>query len=117
MRALLAEFAFGAEAGEVVYAQLPPHMPLATVGAERAEAALVVWARGEFAQRVDVQVETLVAVGAVAVAHEEVALRHLTQIVLVEEFASFTLLAERAQPVLADEGVVRRVGSGRGRRG
>ena len=51
------------------------------------------------------QVQALVAVGAVPVAHEEVALGHLAQVVLVQELAVLALLAEPPQPVLADERV------------
>lgn len=50
------------------------------------------------------QVQTLVAVAAVAVAHKEIAFRHLAQVVLVQELAALALFAEAAQPVLADEG-------------
>ena len=48
------------------------------------------------------QVQTLVAVAAVPVAHEKVALGHLAQVVLVQELAGLALFAEAAQPVLAD---------------
>lgn len=72
--------------------------------AERAKSPVVMRTGGQFRLRVDVQVETLVAVGAVAVAHEEVALGHLAQVVLVQELARFSLLAEPAEPVLADQG-------------
>lgn len=51
------------------------------------------------------QIETLLAIGAVTVAHEEVALGHLPQVILVQELAMLALLAQPAQPVLADERV------------
>ncbi|KAK5636863.1 hypothetical protein RRF57_012575 [Xylaria bambusicola] len=118
MSPFLARFTIGTEASEIAQAQLPSHMSLAAIRAERAEAAVVVWARREFGQRVDVQVQTLVAVGAVPVAHEEVAFGHLAQVIFVQELASFALFAEGAQPVLAYEGVVRGgVGAAGGGRG
>ena len=94
-----------AEPGEVEQAGLAPDVLLGAVGAEGAEAHVVVRAGREAAEGVDVQVQALVAVGAVAVAHEEVALGHLPQVVLVQELAVLALLAQAAQPVLAHERV------------
>lgn len=105
VRAHLALGPVGAEPGEVEGTQLPPHVLLRAPGPKRAEAHVVVRARRQPAQRVDVQIQALVAVGAVPVAHEEVALGHLAQVVLVQELAVLALLAEAAQPVLADERV------------
>lgn len=51
------------------------------------------------------QVQTLVAVGAEAVAQEEVTLGHLPQVELVQELAALSLFAQATQPVLADERV------------
>lgn len=95
----------GTEPREVKLAQLPPHMLLGAVRTQRTKAHVVVRTRRQLGRRVDVQVQTLLPVGAVAVAHEEVALGHLAQVILVEEFAVLALLAQPAQPVLADEGV------------
>jgi hypothetical protein len=47
------------------------------------------------------QVQTLLAIGAVAIAHEEVALGHLAEVVFVQELAGHALFAQPAQPVLA----------------
>lgn len=47
------------------------------------------------------QVQALVAVRAVPVSNEEIAFRHLAQVVLVKELAGLPLLAQGAQPVLA----------------
>lgn len=105
MRAHLALGPVGAEPGEVERAQLPPDVLLRAPRPQRAEAHVVMRARRQPAQRVDVQVQTLVTVGAVPVAHEEVALGHLAQVVLVQELAVLALLAQAAQPVLADERV------------
>lgn len=113
MGALLTGGAVGAEAGKVAGAELAADVLLAAGGAEGAEAAVVVGAGGQLGLGVDVEVEALVAVGAVAVADEEVALGHLAQVVLVQELAALALLAERAQPVLADERVVARVRAAR----
>lgn len=102
MRALLARGAVRAETGEVARAQLAADVLLAACRAQRAETLVVVGARRQLGLGVDVQIQTLVAVRAVAVAHEEVALRHLAQVVLVQELAALSLFAERTQPVLAD---------------
>ena len=105
MGAFVAHLAVGAEAGQVKGANLPPDVLLGAVGTEGAEAPLVVGAGRQLGGRVDVQIEALIAVGAVAVAHEEVALGHLAQVVLVQELARRALLAEAAQPVLAHQAV------------
>ena len=52
--------------------------------------------------RIDVQIQALITVGAVPVAHKKVALGHLAQVVLVQKLARLALLAEAAKPVLAD---------------
>lgn len=95
----------GAEPGQIEHAQLPPDVLLGAPRAKRAEAHVVVRTGRQATQRVDVEVQALVAVGAVAVPHEKVALGHLAQVVLVQELAVLALLAEAAEPVLADEGV------------
>lgn len=105
MGTLLAVRTFRAEAGKVEAAQLAANVLFGAVGPEGAEAHVVVRAGWQTTLRVDVEVEALVAVGAVAVAHEEVALGHLAQVVLVEELAVLALLAEAAQPMLAHERV------------
>jgi len=51
--------------------------------------------------RVDVQVQALITIRAIPVPDEEIALRHLAQVVLVQELARLALLAEPAQPMLA----------------
>lgn len=103
MRARLALRPIGTEPREIVHAQLPPHVLLRAQRAQRTEAHVVVRARRQLRQRVDVQVQALLAVGAVAVAHEEVALGHLAQVVLVQKLALLALLAQAAQPVLAHQ--------------
>lgn len=113
MRALLTRRTVGAEAGEVARAQLAADVLLAAGGAQRTEALVVVGAGRQLGLGVDVQIQTLVAVAAVAVADEEVALGHLAQVVLVQELAALALLAQRAQPVLAHQRVVARVGARR----
>lgn len=82
-------------------------MLLGAPGPQRAEALIVVWAGRQLALGVDMQVQTLVAVGAEAVAQEEVALGHLAQVELVQELAALSLFTQAAQPVLADERVER----------
>lgn len=90
---------------EIVRAQLPPHVLLRAQRAQRTKAHIVVRTRRQLRQRIDVQIQTLLAVGAVPVAHEEVALGHLTQVVLVQKLALLALLAQAAQPVLAHQRV------------
>lgn len=53
------------------------------------------------------KVEAFVAVAAKPIAEEEVALGHLAQVELVQELAGLALLAQAAQPVLADQRVER----------
>lgn len=101
MSSFLAVRAVRAEACEVVWAELSSDVLFRAHWPERAESHVVVRARRQLGQRIDVQIQTLFTVGAVAVAHEEVALRHLSQIVLVQELAGDAFLAEAAQPVLA----------------
>lgn len=101
--ALLAVPAVGAEAGQEVGTQLLAHVLLGAAWAQGTEALVVVWARRQLALGVDVEVEALVAVAAEPVAQEEVALGHLAQVELVEELARLALLAQTAQPVLADQ--------------
>ncbi|TLS24791.1 hypothetical protein PpBr36_08472 [Pyricularia pennisetigena] len=96
--ALLAQPAVGAEAAEVVGAQVAPDVLLAAPGAERTEALVVVRTGRQLALRVDVQVQALLAVLAVAVADVKVALGHAAQVVLVQELAPVALLAQPAQP-------------------
>lgn len=104
VRAVLAPGTLGAESDQVIHAQLPPHVLLATPRTERTEALVVVRAGRQLGLRVNVQVQALLAVGAVPVAHEEVALGHLAEVVLVQELARLALFAEAAEPVLADQG-------------
>ncbi|KAL7821923.1 hypothetical protein V8C26DRAFT_391403 [Trichoderma gracile] len=105
MRANLALRPVRTEPREIEDTQLPPHVLLRTHRPQRTEAHVVVRTRRQLRQRIDVQVQTLLAVGAVPVAHEEVALGHLAQVVLVQKLAVLALLAQPAQPVLAHERV------------
>ena len=116
MSALLTGLTVGAEAAEEVRTDGATDVLLAAVGAEGAEAAIVMRTRGQLALGVDVEVEALVAVGAVAVAEEEIALGHLAQIVLVQELARLPLLAQSPQPVLTHQRVVTSVPAVRRRR-
>lgn len=61
--------------------------------------------RRQLAQRIDVQVQTLLAIRTIPIPHEEVALWHLAQVIFVQELAVLALLAQAAQPVLAHERV------------
>lgn len=135
MRTLLALPPVGAEAGEVERTQRASVVDFRAGRAEGAEAAVVVRAGRELGGGVDVQVEAFVAVAAVEGPCELVAFGHAAsawfrmsppathtdglemrgekvgiwtlslQVVLVQEFALVALLAQAAQPVLADEAV------------
>jgi hypothetical protein len=104
VRTLTARTAVRAESGEIENAQLAANVLLGAFGTERTEALVVVRAGWELGLRVDVEVQALLAVGAVAVAGKEVALRHFAEVVLVKEFAVLALFAEATQPMFADEG-------------
>lgn len=103
--ALLAVWSIGAETSEVIRAHLLADMFLGAPWPKRAEALVVMWAGRQLALRVDMQIQTLVTVGAEAVAQEKVALGHLPQVELVQELAALSLFAQATQPVLADERV------------
>ncbi|TLD28624.1 hypothetical protein PspLS_03623 [Pyricularia sp. CBS 133598] len=105
MSTLLTQPPVGTEAAQIVGTQVPPDVLLAAPGAERAKALVVVRTRRQLALRVDVQVQTLLAVLAVAVADVKVALGHAAQVVLVQELAPVALLAQAAQPMLAHQAV------------
>lgn len=51
------------------------------------------------------QVETLLAIGAVPIPHKKITLRHLPQVILMQELAMLALLAQPTQPMLAHERV------------
>lgn len=76
MGAVFAGSAFRAEAGEVVRTERSARMFLGAARAERTEALVVVGAGRQARIGVDVQEETVVAVGAVPVAGEGVAFGH-----------------------------------------
>lgn len=107
MRPFLALGAIRAEPGKVVWTHLLARVFLGAPRPQRAEALIVVWTRRQLALGVDVQVQTLVTVGAEAVAQEEVALGHFPQVELVQEFAALALLTQATQPVLADKRIER----------
>lgn len=96
----------GAEAGHVELAEPSPDVTLPAPRALLAEASVVVLARGQPRLLLDVDVEALVAVLAVAVLVVELALAHLPQVVLVEVVARVPLLAQAFEPVLAHVVVV-----------
>ena len=79
--ALVAGAAVRAEAREEEAAHLGhAHVALGTILAQRTEAVVVVRAAGDLGVRVDVQIQALLAVAAVAVAHVEVAFGHLAPV-------------------------------------
>lgn len=94
------------EAGQVARTKDLLHVTLFAVRALRAEAHGVLVAGRDLGLRVDVQVLALWGLSAVAVLGVEDALGHLAEVVLVEVLALVVLLAQAAQPVLADDLVV-----------
>lgn len=64
------------ESTEVIFTNLLTHVFLGAVRPEGAEALFVVGAEWDLAVGVNVEVETLFAIGAIAVPHEKVAFWH-----------------------------------------
>lgn len=96
----------GTEPGKVEFTDLPPHVPVATPRALLTEAPVVLLAQRQPRLLLDVQIQTLVPVLAVAILIVELTLAHLPQVVLVEIVARIALLAQRLEPVLADVVVI-----------
>ena len=94
-----------AEAGQPVDAENSPDMTVSTVGAVAAEAAVVPGTVSHLGLGVNVEEGTLLVVAGVEPG-VEVALRHLTHVVFVEELALVPLLAQPPEPVFADDGFV-----------
>lgn len=103
MRSLLAIRAIWAEPSQVEVAQLAADVLFRANRPKWAKAHVVVWARRQLRHGIEMEIEALFAVGAVAVSHEKVAFRHLSQIIFVQEFARNAFFAEPAQPMLADK--------------
>lgn len=93
MRPTLAIGAFGTEASQVVWAQAPPYMLLRAYWSQWTESHVVVWARRQARHGIDMKIQALLTIGAVAVAHEEIALRHLTEVVFVQKLTWHAFLA------------------------
>lgn len=68
----------GAETGKVKFADRFANVLLAAARSERTEPSLVVWTGREFGGRIDMQVEALVAVGAIQGARVVIAFGHTT---------------------------------------
>lgn len=68
----------GAETGKVEFADRFANVLLAAARSERTQPFLIVWARREFGGRIDMQVQALVAVGAIQGARVVIALGHTT---------------------------------------
>lgn len=102
---MLAVPAIGTEAGQIVHAEDAAHVPMATVWSMAAEATVVPWTVLDLALRIDVQERTLLVVAGIE-ARIEVALGHLLHVEFMEKLTLVALLAEAAQPVLADDGAI-----------
>merc|ERR1719245_879641 len=97
--------ALRAEAGEVVDAEDAADVPVPAGGSVSAESSVVPGTVPHLGLGVDVQERTLLVMASVK-SSVEVALWHLAHIVLVQELALVALLAEAAQPVLANNRLV-----------
>ena len=93
------------EAGQPVDAENPPDVTVTTVRAVTTEASVVPGTVSDLGFRVDVEEWTLLVVAGVEPG-VEVALRHLTHVVLVQELALVSLLTQPPEPVLAHDGLV-----------
>ena len=93
------------EAGKPVDAENSPDVTVATVGAVTAEASVVPGTVAHLGFRINVEEWTLLVVTGVEPG-VEVALRHLTHVVFVEELALVSLLTQPPEPVFADDGFV-----------
>lgn len=96
----------GTKPRQIEPAKLPPHMSFTASRPLLAEAFIVVVAQGQPRLLLDMQIEALVAVLAVAVLVVELALAHLAEVVLMQVVAVVALHAQRFEPVLADVVVV-----------
>ena len=94
-----------AEAGQPVDAENSPDVTVSTVGAVTAEPTVIPGTVSDLGFRVDVEEWTLLVVAGVEPG-VEVALRHLTHVVLVQELALVSLLTQPPEPVLAHDGLV-----------
>lgn len=104
MRTVLAGFTFRTEACQVEWTQFIFLIVLqSTVRAQWTEASIVMRTWRALRFRVDVEVQAVVAVRTCLGACVVGTFGHATQIILVQELARLTLLAEAAQPVLANK--------------
>ena len=93
------------ETRQIVDTEHAAHVTMAAVGPVPAEPPVIPRTVPDLGLRVNVEEGTLLVVAGVE-PRVEVALGHLGHVVLVEKLALVPLLAEAAQPVLADDGFV-----------
>lgn len=93
MRSTLALWAFRTESSQVVWAQASPYVLLGAYRPQWTKSHVIVRTRRQSRHGIDVKIQALLAIGAVAVAHEEIALRHLTEVIFVQKLTWHALLA------------------------
>lgn len=87
---------------DVVLADHFPSVLVSAIGSMFAESSCIPWAILDLALGVDMKVNTLCSIVALAVLAVEPALGHLAQVVLVQELAVVALLAETSKPMFAN---------------
>lgn len=93
------------EAGQPVDAENSPDVTVPTVGSVTTEASVVPGTVSDLGFRINMEEGTLLVVTGVEPG-VEVALRHLTHVVFVQELALVSLLTQPPEPVFADDGFV-----------
>lgn len=101
----LAQLAVRTESGQVVGTQNSAHVSMATMRTVSAETTVVPGTVLDLALRIDVKKGAFLVVARIE-SRVEVTLGHLGHVVLVQELALVTLLAEAAQPMFADDGAI-----------
>src|SRR6202012_4605542 len=106
MYAVLAFFPVGTKPSKVEPTEFPPHKAIRPPRAFLSEAFIVVFAHGQFRTFLDMHVKALVALLTISILVVELALAHLSQIVLMQVITSISFLTKPLEPVFAHVVVV-----------